>query len=58
MFIEAPHDEEELKKVADTFKGKEEKGMSFDQYTDLVGLPQWVKIKDEFSLVANVPVAG
>ncbi len=114
LFIEAPQNEDELKKIADTFKGKhlvanmlegggktplippaqlyamgfsmifyptslifrvarvlqdaaadiknglytaEEKGMSFKQYTDLVGLPEWTKIQDEFSTSDKAPVA-
>ena len=114
LFIEAPHSEEELKKIADTFKGKrlvanmlegggktplippselyamgfsmifyptslifrvarvlqdaladiknglytaEEKGMSFQQYTDLVNLPQWIKIENEFPVAAKAPGA-
>ena len=114
LFIEAPQNEKELKKIGDTFKGKhlvanmlegggktplippkelyamgfsmifyptslifrvarvlqdaaadikkglytaEEKGMSFKQYTDLVGLPGWTKIQDEFSTSDKAPVA-
>ena len=114
LFIEAPQSVEEVKKIADTFKGRhlvsnmlegggktplippaelyamgfsmifyptslifrvarvlqdaaadiqnglytaEEKGMSFKQYTDLVGLPAWTKIQDEFSSSTQHPAS-
>ncbi len=115
LFIEAPHNVEELKKIASTFRGKyivanmlegggktplvppaelyamgfsmifyptslifrvarviqdaladilqgrytaKEKGMSFEQYTDIVGLPEWVRIEEKFSTADKAPVAA
>ncbi len=47
--------------LADILQGRytaEEKGMSFKQYTDIVGLPEWVKIETEFSREQKPSVAA